>query len=243
MKKTRAKWLRPCSNICILRQSFRFKSCLRGWIFSPQIKVLTRSLAILEAMPSNSMNLDEYAGVNPDKINSFFFGTSSSLLEIKDIIDSEPHLASYSTLVCRDLWNWQQHALFSIFLTENDFNHPRYWIKTEYESGQQNQQFNFDWGALLGSSPHFTTITVPAKASTDHNLGVPPFHGELFVLSGTNHFLGRLIEKLWALAPLQPGQITGPLPAILRASSRHRVRTSAARMGTKQTKTAVLWKK
>ena len=82
---------------------------------SPQIKVLTRSPAILEAMPSNSMNLDEYAGVNPDKINSFFFGTSSSLLEIKDIIDSEPHLASYSTLVCRDLWNWQQHALFSIF--------------------------------------------------------------------------------------------------------------------------------
>ena len=170
--------------------------------FSTEVRVLTRSPAILEAIPSRSITLDSYANVDTDKINSFFFSTSSSLLKIKNTLDSEPHLATYSSLVCRELWNWQQHALFSIFLTENDFKHPRYWIKAEYESDQQTKQFNFDWGTFLGRSPHFQTIRVPAKACNDHKYGSAAVsYSELFALSGKNHLVWRLIEKFWKLAP------------------------------------------
>ena len=52
--------------------------------FSTEVKVLTRSPAILEAIPSKSINLDAYANIDNDKVNSFFFSTSFSLLKIKN---------------------------------------------------------------------------------------------------------------------------------------------------------------
>ena len=171
--------------------------------FSTEIKVLTRSPAILEALPFKSIDLDKHANVAPGEIHSFFLGTSSSLLDIKNILESVAHLASYSTLVCRELWNWQQHALFSIFLSDNDFRHPRYWIKAEYESDRQTEQFTFNWGALLRSSPHFTTITAPAKACSDHKYGgAIVSYRELFALGGKNPLLWRLMEKLWELTKI-----------------------------------------
>ena len=159
--------------------------------------VLTRSPSILKTLPNLAINLDDRANIDAKKINHFFLETSSSILHLKQTLDNHPHLSQFSILVSREVWNWQQHALFSIFIQENDYVDQRYFVKPDFGDPVLNRRFGFDWSKLFIGAENFQEILSPATACDKFSYEAKTGgYADILALSGGKHFLSKIIDSV-----------------------------------------------
>ena len=177
-----------CDSLIALRNAYELGLPLNA-------VVLTRSPSILRALPINAISLDDRANINPKKTNEFFFETSSSILHLKQLLDNYPHLSPFSILVSREVWNWQQHTLFSIFIRENDYVDQRFFVRPDFGDDALNKRFGFDWSQFFVGAKNFKKYYHSKSLTNSATKGGTISYTDI-ILSRDNHFFGRLLDGI-----------------------------------------------
>ena len=173
---------------------------------SPNCRILTRSPALISEKPQVAVKLDARIGASTKQLADFYLSTSKFLQTCADLLNRNEITGKFSAISARELWHAQQRDLFSIFLTDEDYSHPRLMIQADYKDPQKNAIFNTRWDNFFQGHTNFYKHVVTAN----HEYQFPmiaeptPFLSKLRV-KGLGHFGWRALQELWKYLPEQFG--------------------------------------
>jgi hypothetical protein len=169
--------------------------------------ILTRSPALLMRNDIKTFHLDARAKVDKAVLDAHFLGTSAFLADCFAVLQKVTELAPFSGMACREIWNWQQRALFAVFLEETDFVEPRAVVDPVTSHPFTTRRLQLPWRKLLAHNRLARIVDVPVTLESFEAIQSGP---ESVVnrlrIRGIEHFLWQLAVRSWARMPARVGR-------------------------------------
>ena len=171
--------------------------------------ILTRSPALAARDDLPCVHLDTRDGFDRDVLEKFYLTTSSFLEECLNVLKSDPLTSPFAVLFCREIWHWQQRALFAAFLFDEDLVEPRL-IIDGVPNKKMPERFCLPWRKWLAGNPALCIFETETKLPSGWPAEAEdtPLRQRLR-LQGPEQILFRLSTKLGRYIPssIMRGQV------------------------------------
>lgn len=163
-------------------------------------RILTRAPALLARDDLPAIDLGGRRHASDADLESFYFSGANFLEDCLRLLEHDCATAPFARLICRELWRWQQTAMYATFLDDTDWTESRLVIEADLGNEAASRRVRHPWGALLGDNPLCKTFRARTKRADDRDVQVEPLTVR-FRIRGIEHIGWRLAEKASAYVP------------------------------------------